>query len=323
MGEGKAPIIKRTVEGKISGSVPATFLKNHPDAIFLLDDAAAADLTVNKTPWLAGPCTWKDKTFIRRAVVWLCRHLKKPILKLTDEDYRDNGMGDLLADGGPAYRINIEVFDDLMHTITGWPGGKPGTTDVTRPVPAEPYPKRVIVFSPHPDDDVISMGGTLLRLVDQGHEIHIAYQTSGSIAVFDDDVIRFADFVSAYEKEFGFDSSDSSRLFLKMRSFLLSKKPAQIDSPEVLTAKTLIRRTEARAACRFTGIPESNIHFLDLPFYETGAVKKKAWKGRRNNNNRKTPPDKAPPGLCRRRPFRPSRHPQGLSSGCTAGTEGS
>lgn len=274
-GEGKAPVIRRTVEGNISGSVPATSLQNHPDAVFILDNAAAADLTVNRTPWLAGPCSWDDRRLIRHAVVWLCGHLKKPILKLTDEDYRDNGMGDLLADRGPAYRINIDVFDELMHTITGWPGGKPFSTDESRPVPADPYPKRVLIFSPHPDDDVISMGGTILRLVDQGHEVHIAYQTSGSIAVFDDDVIRFADFVTAYEKEFGFKSGESIRLFDAMRSFLIKKQPAQLDSPDVLTTKALIRKTEARAACRFTGVPGNQVHFLDLPFYETGAVKKK------------------------------------------------
>lgn len=274
-GEGKAPILRRTVEGPLSASVPATYLKDHPDTIFIIDRAAASELTVNKTPWLAGPCEWNDRRHVRRAVVWLCEHLKKPILKLTDEDYRDNGMGDLLANDGPAYRINLEIFDDLMHTITGWPGGKPFTVDQTRPVPAEPYPKRIIIFSPHPDDDVIAMGGTLLHLVDQGHDVHVAYQTSGSIAVFDDDVIRFADFVASYESEFGINTGDSALLFREMRSFLLSKQPAQVDSPEVLTVKTLIRRTEARSACRFVGIPESNIHFLDLPFYETGTVKKK------------------------------------------------
>jgi len=200
-GEGKAHVIRRTVEGPVTDQVPATFLQEHGDSVIFLDHASAAELTRFKTPWLAGSCRWDDR-LIRKAVVWLCKQVDKPILRLTDKDYNDNGMGDLLTDLGPSNKINIKVFNDLQHTISGWPGGKPNADDTTRPERAHPYPKRVLVFSPHPDDDVISMGGTLARLVEQGHEVHTAYMTSGSIAVFDDDVVRYADFVEEYQEAF-------------------------------------------------------------------------------------------------------------------------
>ena len=200
-GEGKAPVIKEAVEGPIRESVPATYLQKHTDATVILDDASSAELTRRKTPWLLTSCDWNDQ-LIRKGVVWLCRKVDKPVLKLTDEDYNEHGMGDLLTRFGPAYDINIKVFNELQHTITGWPGGKPEADDTNRPERAKPFPKRVIVFSPHPDDDVISMGGTLIRLVEHGHDVHVAYQTSGNIAVFDDDVVRFVDFVSDYNELF-------------------------------------------------------------------------------------------------------------------------
>src|SRR6056297_237862 len=200
-GEGKANIIKESVEGEINESVPATYLQNHDNTYVVLDNASSEKLTRINTPWLLTSCEWDDK-LIRKAVVWLCQKLDKPILKLTDENYNENGMGDLIASKGPAYNINIKVFNELQHTITGWPGGKPKEDDKYRPERAEPFPKRCLVFSPHPDDDVISMGGTLIRLVDHGHDVHVAYQTSGNIAVFDDDVIRFADFVTDYAEVF-------------------------------------------------------------------------------------------------------------------------
>lgn len=274
-GESKAGIIRKTVEGPVTDTVPATYLQAHPDATVVLDKAAAAELTRMKTPWLLGPCRWDDR-LIRKATVWLCLKTGKPILKLTDRDYNDNGMGDLVADRGPAYDINLKVFNDLQHTITGWPGGKPNADDTHRPERAKPFPKRVLIFSPHPDDDVISMGGTLIRLVEQGHQVHVAYQTSGNIAVFDDDVLRFSDFVSDYFHGFFPEKEQQVKeTYRKVVQFLRDKMPGQVDSPEVQKVKTLIREGEARAACRYMGIPDDNIHFLNMPFYQTGKVKKK------------------------------------------------
>ncbi len=273
-GEGKAGVIKETVEGPVRDAVPASFLQTHPNAMVIIGEAAAAELTRYKTPWLVGECDWTSR-MIRKAVVWLCQKVSKPILKLTNRDYNDNGMGDLAAEYSSAYQINLKVFNDLQHTITGWPGGKPDADDSKRPERAKPFPKRVLIFSPHPDDDVISMGGTFIRLVDHGNEVHVAYQTSGNIAVFDDDVIRFADFVSDYQFSFGAENSDFEHLFKKVQESIQNKKPGQIDSEEVQEVKKLIRRAEAKAACRFVGLPEKNVHFLDLPFYETGTVRKK------------------------------------------------
>jgi glucosamine-6-phosphate deaminase len=273
-GEGKAPVIQQTVEGDITDSIPATFLQLHPNSEIILDEAAAAKLTRFKTPWLVGQVTWDD-TLIRKAVVWLCQQVDKPILKLTEMDYNENGMSDLINDHGPAYSININVFNQLQHTITGWPGGKPNADDSNRPERATPFPKRVVIFSPHPDDDVISMGGTFIRLVDQGHQVHVAYQTSGNIAVFDDDAIRFADFVTDYSDTFGLAESQATELFRRVSESLKNKQPGEVDSEEVKTIKGLIRRGEAKAGCRYVGIPDENAHFLDLPFYETGTVRKK------------------------------------------------
>ncbi|MFA8449601.1 MAG: glucosamine-6-phosphate deaminase [Bacteroidales bacterium] len=273
-GENKASIIARAVEGEISESVPTTFLQKHKDVQLVIDQAAAASLTRFKTPWLVGNCEWTDRT-IRKAVVWLCRKLKKPILKLTDRDYNDNGMSDLLTIKGHSNKINIKVFNDLQHTITGWPGGKPNADDTNRPERALPYPKRVVIFSPHPDDDVISMGGTFLRLAEQGHEVHVAYQTSGSIAVFDDDVLRFLDFVDEYNHITATTSEKSEKLHHDIFNFIQNKAPTQLDTEEIQELKAAIRRGEARAACRYVGIPDKQIHFLHLPFYETGTVRKK------------------------------------------------
>ncbi|NOY37514.1 MAG: glucosamine-6-phosphate deaminase [Chlorobi bacterium] len=272
-GEGKAKIIKDTVEGPVSENVPASFLQQHPNALIVLDEAAAAELTRFKTPWLTGTCHWDD-AMIRKAVIWLCQETGKPILKLTNRDYNEHHMGDLVARGRGAYDINIRVFNQIQHAVSGWPGGKPGADDSNRPERAEPYPKRVIVFSPHPDDDVISMGGTLTRLVDQGHDVHVAYQTSGNIAVFDDDVIRFAGFVTDFSGDFFPDAEYPKEFYGKVLDFFASKKPGQVDIPEIQKVKTLIRKVEAKAACRFMGIPDDHIHFLEMPFYETGRVKK-------------------------------------------------
>lgn len=273
-GEGKAPIIHEAVEGEIKESVPASYLQNHSNATVILNEAAADELTRVKTPWLLTTCAWDDR-LARKAVVWLCLKLKKPILKLTDEDYNENGMGDLITQSGPAYNINLRIFNELQHTITGWPGGKPNADDTYRPERTEPFPKRALIFSPHPDDDVISMGGTLIRLVEHGHEVHVAYQTSGNIAVFDDDVVRFADFVSEYAGTFGMQEKEADKLLAEVKDFLKNKKPGQVDCKEVQHIKALIRRGEAKSAGRYCGIPEENLHFLDMPFYETGRVKKK------------------------------------------------
>ncbi|MEX0823054.1 MAG: PIG-L family deacetylase, partial [Balneolaceae bacterium] len=273
-GEGKAPIIKETIEGEKKESVPASYLQDHPNAIVILDDAASEKLTRINTPWLLTKCSWDDKQ-IRKAVVWLCRTLGKPVLKLTDENYNENGMADLIATRGPAYNINIRIFNELQHTITGWPGGKPNEDDKYRPERAKPFPKRCVIFSPHPDDDVISMGGTLIRLVDHGHEVHIAYQTSGNIAVFDDEAVRFADFVTDYADVFDMKDEAADKLLNKINNFLKKKKPAQVDSPEIKKIKGLIRRGEAKAAGRYCGVPDEQMHFMDMPFYETGRVKKK------------------------------------------------
>ena len=273
-GEGKAPIIKEAVEGEIKESVPATYLQNHPNAQVILDEASSAELTRVKTPWLLTTCNWDDN-MIRKGVVWLCKKTEKPVLKLTEEDYNENGMGDLITVSGPAYNINLKVFNELQHTITGWPGGKPNADDTSRPERAKPFPKRVIVFSPHPDDDVISMGGTLIRLVDHGHDLHIAYQTSGNIAVFDDDVIRFSDFVTEYADQFEMENREAGDLLNSIKTFIKNKEPGQVDSPEIQQIKGLIRRGEAKSAARYCGVPEGKLHFLDMPFYETGRVKKK------------------------------------------------
>lgn len=274
-GEGKAPIISKMVEGEITEKIPASFLQKHPNAQVILDEAASAHLVRRKAPWLVGPVSWDDKT-ARKAVVWLCQELKKPILKLTDEDYNEHGMGDLVAEHGPAYELNIRIFNWMQRTITGWPGGKPNADDSSRPERQSPYPKRVIIFSPHPDDDVISMGGTQIRLAEQGHEVHVAYQTSGNIAVFDDAAVRFIDFAQDFSRHFAqHDAKQVERLYQESREFLDHKDPGAPDTPAIQAIKGLIRRGEAKSACRYCGVPDERAHFLDMPFYETGRVKKK------------------------------------------------
>lgn len=272
-GEKKADIVREAIEGPVTDSVPSSFLQNHPDVEFVVDPAAAASLTREKTPWLVGSCVWSEP-LIKKAVVWLCQLLQKPILKLTDRDYNDNGMSDLLANFGPAYKLNIKVFNQMQHTITGWPGGKPNADDSNRPERANPFPKRVLVFSPHPDDDVISMGGTLFRLVEQGNDVHVAYQTNGNISVSDEDVVRYADFINMYNEAFVENTEQSVKWYNQVINFLTTKKPGQVDSPEIQRIKALIRQGEAKAACRFIGVKEENIQFMDMPFYKTGTIRK-------------------------------------------------
>jgi len=272
-GESKSCVIRNAVEGPVTDSLPTSYLQNHPNTKIVLDLAAASELTRVKTPWLVGTCNWNDR-LIRKAVVWLCQKTEKPILKLTDRDYNDSGMSDLIAQHGPGSKINIDVFNDLQHTISGWPGGKPNSDDSTRPERAVPYPKKVIIFSPHPDDDVISMGGTFARLVQQKHDVHVAYQTSGNIAVFDDDVIRFLDFGDQFRKIFDLSGADTKNINQKLAKKLVGKKPGDPDLAEVRKLKTAIRRSEAMAAARYLGVPEDHVHYLEMPFYDTGTVKK-------------------------------------------------
>ena len=273
-GEGKLNIIKSSVEGPVTNLVPASFLQEHNNTTFVLDKSAASKLTRINTPWLVENVNWTD-TLIRKAVLGLALHLKKPILMLTDADYIENGMSDLLADLGPAYDINIKIFNKLQNTITGWPGGKPNADDSKRPERAEPAKKRVLIFSPHPDDDIISMGGTFKRLHEQGHEVHIGYQTSGNIAVADDEALRFAGFVCDYNDKFGIASTEANDIYNKSVAFLKNKKNSETDIPEVRNIKGLIRKGEAQATCHFVGLPDSQIHFMELPFYETGTIEKK------------------------------------------------
>ena len=272
-GERKANIINASAEGIVTSSVPASYLQEHNNATFVLDQAAASKLTRIDTPWLVEKIVWTDK-LIRKAVLGLALHVQKPILMLTDANYIENGMSDLLADSGPAYDINIKIFNKLQNTITGWPGGKPNSDDSKRPERSEPAKKRVIIFSPHPDDDIISMGGTFKRLHEQGHEVHVGYQTSGNIAVADDEALRFASFVCDYNDKFGIDNKDAETIYKKAAQFLKNKKSSEIDTPEVRYIKGLIRKGEARATCHFIGIPDEQIHFMELPFYETGTIEK-------------------------------------------------
>ncbi|RPD96005.1 glucosamine-6-phosphate deaminase [Aureibaculum marinum] len=273
-GEKKSNIIKASTEGPVTSSVPASYLQEHDNATIVLDKAASSKLTRIDTPWLVEKIIWTDK-LIRKAVLRLALHVKKPILMLTDADYIENGMSDLLTDSGPAYDINIKIFNELQNTITGWPGGKPNADDTNRPERAEPAKKRVLIFSPHPDDDVISMGGTFKRLQDQGHEVHVGYQTSGNIAVVDDEALRFARFVCDYNEKFGIECKEAENIYKKAAKFLENKKSSEIDTPEVRYIKGLIRKGEARAAANFFGIPDEQIHFMELPFYETGTIEKK------------------------------------------------
>ena len=264
-GEDKAQAVKSIVEDPINHECPASILQKHGNISFYVDENSAALLTRNVAPWLVGPCEWTPK-FIRKAVVWLCEQTGKPILKLTQKDYLINGLGELLEMFGPYDKINIEVFNDFQHTISGWPGGKPNADDSTRPVPSSPFPKRVVIFSPHPDDDVISMGGTFIRLVEQGHDVHVAYETSGNVAVHDDVVLQHMDAA----RELGF-----ADRFNEVKEIIASKKPGEPEPRALLNLKGSIRRAEAKSAVRSFGLnDETNTHFLNLPFYETGGIKK-------------------------------------------------
>ena len=273
-GEQKADSIKDIVEGTVTDLVPGSVLQTHPETTVYVDLAAASELTRLSRPWLVTNCEW-DSKLIRRAIVWLCGVVNKPILKLTNKDYNDNGLSELVTLFGSAYNVNIKIFNELQHTITGWPGGKPEADDTYRPERATPYPKKVIIFSPHPDDDVISMGGTFQRLVSQGHEVHVAYQVSGNIAVGDEEVIRYISVLKNINKKFDSENQKLQKKYDEILQYLMyDKTKDDLDTPDILFIKSRIRREEARSADRYVGLPNENVHFLDLPFYETGKVKK-------------------------------------------------
>ena len=273
-GQSKAPVIQKAVEEHVTEQIPASQLQLHNDCFFILDEAASAELTRFKSPWLTGELEWTPK-MIKKAVVNIALKIGKPLLSLTNTDYKDNGLGDLLVERGDAYEINLEVYYMLRDTITGWPGGKPDVNLPNHPERSVPYPKRCIIFSPHPDDDIISMGGTFQRLHDQGHDVHVAYQTSGNIAVTDEFVTRFLDFAVGFENMFNIDSKKSEEILETAKRYLESKKSNEVDTPEIRAINGLIRRGEAKATCRYVGIPDDNSHFQNLPFYETGTIEKK------------------------------------------------
>jgi glucosamine-6-phosphate deaminase len=270
----KAGIVAKSVEGNVTESIPASILQQHNDCTFVIDQAASTELTRIKSPWLTGDCIWTN-AMIKRAVVNLALKLNKSVLSLTSLDYTENGLSDLLVEQDDAYEINLQVFYMLRDTITGWPGGKPNAVIPAHPERSEPHPKRCLIFSPHPDDDIISMGGTFMRLHDQGHEVHVAYQTSGNIAVTDEFVTRFIDFAVGFEEMFGMDNSKSIEQLSSAEQFISSKKKDQMDTREIRAVKGLIRRGEAKATCRYVGLPEGRWHFMNMPFYETGTIEKK------------------------------------------------
>ncbi len=270
----KAPVLQKAVEGDVTEQIPASLLQQHNDTVFVVDELAAADLTRFKSPWLTGDIEWSP-LMMKKAVVSMALKTGKPVLGLTNSDYNDHGLGDLLVEKGDAYEINLQVFYMLRDSITGWPGGKPNAVIPAHPERSTPYPKRSLIFSPHPDDDIISMGGTFMRLHDQGHEVHVAYQTSGNIAVTDEFVTRFLDFAVGFEEISGIDASKSKSILADARQFLATKKASDSDTAQIRAIKGLIRRCEAKATCRYVGINEENIHFQNLPFYETGRVEKK------------------------------------------------
>jgi glucosamine-6-phosphate deaminase len=272
-GQNKAPVIKKAVEDDATEEVPASLLQSHDNCTYVIDEAASCELTRFKSPWLTGECEWTPK-IVRSAVVGLALQVGKPVLSLTTNDYNDHGLSDLLTERGDAYEINLEVYYMLRDTITGWPGGKPDTGKTRHPERKQPFPKKVLLFSPHPDDDIISMGGTFMRLHDQGHEVHVGYQTSGNIAVTDEFVTRFIDFAVGFENIFGIDDTKSKKILNDATAFLNSKRSSEKDSEEIRTIKGLIRRCEARATCKYVGLKEEQIHFMNLPFYETGTIEK-------------------------------------------------
>ncbi|OHT15782.1 Glucosamine-6-phosphate deaminase [Tritrichomonas foetus] len=274
-GEKKGSIIAKTLESPISDQCPATFLQRHHNCEFVIDEAAASELTRTKKPWLVCNDIKWTKQLIKKAVINLCFEVKKPILKLTSKDYIDHGLINLVKQYETANKVNIEVFNQVQHTITGWPGGKPNVDDLTRPERNSPFPKTTLVFSPHPDDDVLHMGGTLARLVEQGNNVHVVYQTTGNIAVTDDYVIQELDLCINFATLMNIDAAKLEEL-KELRQLFVIRQPGEVHSQDILQYKTSVLESESRAACRFLKIPEENIHFLRMPFYETGMIQKKS-----------------------------------------------
>ncbi len=270
----KASIVAKSIEGDVTEQIPASVLQNHDDCTFVIDELASSDLTRNKAPWLTGSNEWTPN-MIKSAVISLALKLGKTVLSLTADDYKENSLSDLLVLKESVYDINLQVFYMLRDTITGWPGGKPNAVIPAHPERSAPHPKKVLIFSPHPDDDIISMGGTFMRLQEQGHDVHVAYQTSGNIAVTDEFVTRFLDFAVGFEDLFGIDNKKSQEILINARKFLAEKQTTHLDTAEIRAIKGLIRRCEAKATCRYVGLKDTNYHFLDLPFYETGTIDKK------------------------------------------------
>ena len=270
----KASIVAKSIEGDVTEQIPASVLQNHDDCTFVIDELAASELTRNKAPWLTGSNEWTPN-MIKSAVISLALKLGKTILSLTADDYKENSLSDLLVLKESVYDINLQVFYMLRDSITGWPGGKPNAVIPAHPERSAPHPKKVLIFSPHPDDDIISMGGTFMRLQEQGHDVHVAYQTSGNIAVTDEFVTRFLDFAVGFEDLFGIDNKKSQEILTNARKFLAEKQSTHLDTAEIRAIKGLIRRCEAKATCRYVGLKDTNYHFLDLPFYETGTIDKK------------------------------------------------
>ena len=270
----KASIVAKSIEGDVTEQIPASVLQNHDDCTFVIDELASSELTRNKAPWLTGSNEWTPN-MIKSAVISLALKLGKTILSLTADDYKENSLSDLLVLKESVYDINLQVFYMLRDSITGWPGGKPNAVIPAHPERSAPHPKKVLIFSPHPDDDIISMGGTFMRLQEQGHDVHVAYQTSGNIAVTDEFVTRFLDFAVGFEDLFGIDNKKSQEILINARKFLAEKQSTHLDTAEIRAIKGLIRRCEAKATCRYVGLKDTNYHFLDLPFYETGAIDKK------------------------------------------------
>ncbi|NQW78047.1 MAG: glucosamine-6-phosphate deaminase [Chitinophagaceae bacterium] len=270
----KASIVAKSIEGDVTEQIPASVLQNHDDCTFVIDELASSELTRNKAPWLTGSNEWTPN-MIKSAVISLALKLGKTVLSLTADDYKENSLSDLLVLKESVYDINLQVFYMLRDTITGWPGGKPNAVIPAHPERSAPHPKKVLIFSPHPDDDIISMGGTFMRLQEQGHDVHVAYQTSGNIAVTDEFVTRFLDFAVGFEDLFGIDNKKSQEILINARKFLAEKQSTHLDTAEIRAIKGLIRRCEAKATCRYVGLKDTNYHFLDLPFYETGTIDKK------------------------------------------------
>ncbi len=260
IGEHKANIVVETLEKPVNDRVPASYLQEHGDVRVLLDAPASSLLKGASTPWLLGNVVWSDD-LIKRATLWLCKQTGKALLKLDSDDFRAHDLHQLLRHHGPAEIIAQRVFRWMLDTIDYHPAGQ--------------QPKKTLCFSPHPDDDVISMGGTLIRLMEDKHEVHIAYMTSGNIAVFDHDARRVAELVADYNQMFGIDQAQSGALAEQVRTAIHEKKPGQPDAESILQIKGLIRRSEARAAAIAIGCHDSNLHFLDLPFYRTGTIAKK------------------------------------------------